>query len=122
MFHVAGSSLEDLAAALAERFDLAVIACTLGASGSFLWTPKAIASHPGVPVKVVDSVGAGDSFTATLVHRLLSEDSLGEIVKRANEVASFVCSRAGATPALPDHFLKTSLPFQAAKEIQTSCL
>lgn len=122
MFHVAGSNLEELAAALAKRFDLSVIACTLGPSGSFLWTPTAVASHPGVPVKVADSVGAGDSFTATLVHGLLTGDSLDEIVKRANEVASFVCSQAGATPALPAHFLKISSPFQATKEVQPSCI
>jgi fructokinase len=56
------------------------------------------------PVHVVDTVGAGDSFTAALVLGLLRKMDLDEINEIANEVARFVCSQAGGTPALPAEF------------------
>jgi fructokinase len=50
----------------------------------------------------VDTVGAGDSFTATMVMGVLHGLPLDRINRHANAVASFVCSQAGATPAIPD--------------------
>ncbi len=58
------------------------------------------------PVKIVDTVGAGDSFTATLVLGLLCKMDLDEINTLADEIAGSVCSQAGATPALPVEFAK----------------
>ena len=46
-------------------------------------------------------MGAGDAFTAVLAFGLLSGASLDAINEQANRVASFVCSRAGATPEMP---------------------
>ncbi|MFZ9963881.1 MAG: PfkB family carbohydrate kinase, partial [Terrimicrobiaceae bacterium] len=57
-----------------------------------------------LPTQVVDTVGAGDSFTATLCMGLLQKLPLAEINHRAAKVASFVCSQAGATPQLPFNF------------------
>ena len=54
-----------------------------------------------MPVQVVDTVGAGDSFTAAMAIGLLARWELDEINARANEVAAAVCSNAGATPPLP---------------------
>ena len=51
---------------------------------------------------MVDSVGAGDSFTATLIAGLLRGLPLDRINRHGNRVASYVCSQHGATPALPD--------------------
>jgi len=53
------------------------------------------------PVKVVNTVGAGDSFTTALVLGLLRKMDLDAINTLANEVARYVCSQAGAMPSLP---------------------
>jgi fructokinase len=58
-------------------------------------------AHPGFPAAVVDTVGAGDSFTAALCVGLLQRRPLTEINDLANRVAAFVCSQKGATPVLP---------------------
>jgi fructokinase len=86
-------------AELRERYNLRVVALTCGASGSLLCDAESISTHPGVRVQVVDTVGAGDAFTAALALGLLRGKSLGEINHFANQVAAFVCSRAGGTPA-----------------------
>jgi fructokinase len=54
--------------------------------------------HPGVPATVVDTVGAGDSFTASLTLGLLAGKEYAEILENACKVASGVCSHAGAVP------------------------
>ena len=54
----------------------------------------------------MDTVGAGDAFTAVLVMGLLQRMDLDEINAVANEVARYVCSQAGATPQLPLDFRK----------------
>ena len=91
---------------LAQTFDLHVIALTRGPDGSLLFQQKGkrwsdCRSHP---VQVIDTVGAGDSFTAVLVLGLLQKMDLDEINEVANEVARYVCSQAGATPSLPVEF------------------
>ncbi len=100
MFRLAGSPAEQIAT-LGLQFDLRVVALTRGPAGSLLWREGEFADCPSAPVEVVDTVGAGDAFTAALVMGLLRNLQLAEINAGANEVARFVCSQAGATPSLP---------------------
>lgn len=56
---------------------------------------------PGRPVEVVDTVGAGDSFTGGLLSRLEFDDLAGSVrpaLERAVEVSAITCGRAGADP------------------------
>ena len=85
---------------LAERHQLRVVAYTRGERGSLLFSEGRWSDHPGVPTKVVDTVGAGDAFTAAMTLGLLAGWNLDEINQRANAVAAYVASRAGATPEL----------------------
>lgn len=87
---------------LAGRFGLALVALTRGAGGSLLWAGGEWSDHPGRPAEVVDTIGAGDAFTAALVTGRLSGRPLEAINRHANEVAAFVCSQPGGTPALPE--------------------
>jgi fructokinase len=57
-----------------------------------------------VQTTVLDTVGAGDAFTAAMTIGLLRGWKLDDINQHANEVAAFVCSQPGATPPLPDAF------------------
>lgn len=86
---------------LAVRYGLHLIAVTRGAEGSLLYSEGRISDHPGYQTRVVDTIGAGDSFTAALAMGVLREQSLDAINEHANRVASYVCSQVGATPQLP---------------------
>ena len=109
MFHLTGSA-EDQIGQLAETFRLRFLALTRGPNGSLLYQKDNDNNEvrwsdcPSRPVKVVDTVGAGDSFTAAMVLGLLRKMDLDEINTIANEVARYVCSQPGATPALPAEF------------------
>lgn len=95
---------------LAHKFSLRLVALTRGANGSLLYQKDnnevRWSDCPSRPVKVVDTVGAGDSFTAAMVFGLLRKMDLNEINTIANEVARYVCSQPGATPALPIEFVR----------------
>lgn len=87
---------------LAALFKLRLVALTRGANGSLLYTEGNWSEHPSSSVDVVDTVGAGDAFTAALVLGLLHNDTLASIHAFASEVAGYVCTRAGAMPGLPE--------------------
>ena len=87
------------------RFSLRLVALTYGRNGSSLYTSYRISHHPGYPVTIVDTVGAGDAFTSALVLGLLRDDDLDCIHDHASRLASFVCSQPGATPQVPQTLL-----------------
>jgi fructokinase len=99
LFGIFGSVSEQLEA-LRAKFDLKLIAYTRGPDGSLLVAADEASDHPGCPGEAINSVGAGDSFTATLCMGLLNQKPLAEINHHANRMATFVCSQDGATPVL----------------------
>ena len=101
---VAGSGPAVLRHLLNDHPNLRLIALTRGGRGGVLLTQRGEEyDHGGFPANVVDTVGAGDSFTAALVTGLLHPRTpgLSEINAFANRVAAFVCSQPGATPRMP---------------------
>ena len=56
--------------------------------------------EPGVPAKVVDTVGAGDAFTAAMVCLHLEGKPLRECARFANHYAARVCEQPGGTPRI----------------------
>ena len=103
LFGFAGTARE-LIQQLANQFRLELVALTRGPAGSLLFRHGEWSDCPSVPIKVVDTVGAGDAFTAALVMGLLRKMRLDDINAFADEVARFVCSCSGATPPLPLQF------------------
>lgn len=91
----------DVLKALIECFSLRLIALTKSADGSVLFGDGVNSVICPEPIDIVDTVGAGDAFTAALAVSLLQNRSLHEIHKYANRLAAFVCSQSGATPKLP---------------------
>ena len=90
---------------LRERFDLKLAAYTRGPDGSVLIRGDEVDDAPGHEGLAVDSVGAGDSFTASLCMGVLKGWPLNKVNIFANRVATFVCSQKGATPTLPEHMI-----------------
>jgi fructokinase len=90
---------EDSARRLLSLHDLKLVCVTRGNSGSLLVSASECCEHPGYKVKIADTVGAGDAFTAALVHGYLRGTSLAQINENANRVGAWVASQSGATPA-----------------------
>lgn len=92
-----------------RRYSLRLVALTRGGQGSLLVGVEGRSERPAVAVDVVDTVGAGDAFTAALVIGLLRGWSLEETHRLAAEVAAFVCTCSGGTPELPPELLNRNI-------------
>jgi fructokinase len=101
----------DRAAARWREMGPALVAVTLGEQGAQGFRPSGVIRVPGIPVRVADTVGAGDAFTAGLLAWLVHHDRLtrGEVERLpeaeltralhyANRVAALTVTRPGADP------------------------
>lgn len=100
------ASDEALVRRIADDYELDLIALTLGSRGSVVFHKGELVGTEGESVEVVDTVGAGDAFTACLLTGLYKGEELASVCSRANRLAAFVCGQSGAVPALPAHFLR----------------
>lgn len=95
---------------ISEKTNTPAICVTLGKHGSILLWNNQLYRHEGYPVKVADTVGAGDSFLASLIAKLLSDKNPDEALNFASAVGALVASYSGANPKIEnseiDAFLK----------------
>jgi fructokinase len=91
---------EAAARALQQRFSLKAVCITRGPNGSVIYAPDHVHVHAGVAVKVADTIGAGDAFTAGLAIQLLRNESISSVSAAANGIGSWVASQNGAMPVV----------------------
>lgn len=102
LLRLGAGSPEVLCRSLMERYGLRILVLTCGANGSYVFTPVETSYRVTPKVQVADTVGAGDSFTATLVGELLRKTPVGVAHEHAVEVAAYVCTQQGAMAEWPD--------------------
>lgn len=99
-----GRPLDDLASELAARGALVTI--TRGGEGAMICSGKFLTHVAAPPIDVIDTIGAGDSFMATMIAGLaalswpvaLSSPQLESLGTLASSGAAITCMRAGADP------------------------
>ncbi|MDR0833650.1 MAG: carbohydrate kinase [Candidatus Symbiothrix sp.] len=85
---------------LLKDYDLKLVIETKGATGSYVFTANET-SYIGTPkVQVVDTVGAGDSFTGAFTAALLQGKTIQEAHRLAVNVSACVCTQHGAMPEI----------------------
>lgn len=96
------ASLQNQIIEFQKKFHNQTICVTRGENGAIIWHNEEFYEHPGFPVNVVDTVGAGDSFLATLIAGLLAKKDIPQILEKSCKVGAYVASQRGANPAYPD--------------------
>lgn len=76
------------------------ICVTRGKKGAILWLNNSFYKHKGYQAKVANTVGAGDSFLATLVDQLLKKKEPNKALDFACKIGSEVVKYEEATPEL----------------------
>lgn len=112
-------SIKDALSALRHEVD-AHIVLTRGADGATWFTNDGLrVDCPVVPMPVVDTVGAGDTFSGALLHYLqangwlgadgtlprlaaLSPETIADMLRFASSAAAITCSRPGCDPPMFD--------------------
>ena len=89
---------KEIAMQVRESFGLELLIITLGSEGAWFISKDEFIEGAPVPAKnIVDTVGAGDAFSAVTIYGLLHKWPLEIISKRAMTFASSVCEMRGAT-------------------------
>jgi fructokinase len=90
----------EVAHSLLRQFPIHLVAITRGTHGSLLVTRNESTDHPGIPTKLVDSIGAGDCFTAALTYFCLHDQPLPILAEAANRWGAWAASQRGGMPFL----------------------
>jgi fructokinase len=98
MFGSRIKSLEHFCRSYKDRFGWHTACVTRGAAGCVLLVGDTFVECNGYPVSVIDTVGAGDAFSAALAHGIVSGWEPSKIADFANRVGALIASRSGATP------------------------
>lgn len=101
LFGIGHNGIKEISRFLLKKYHLRMLVLTCGAKGSYLFTPEEISFVETPKVQVVDTVGAGDSFTGVLVAGLVLGLPIRKAHERAVKVSAFVCTQQGAMPKLP---------------------
>jgi fructokinase len=99
LLHFANENQQTAARRLIATYGPKLVCITRGGKGSLLVRADETSEHAGFRVKVADTVGSGDAFTAGLVHEYVRGASLDRMNELANRVGAWVASEVGAMPA-----------------------
>lgn len=95
---IRGESREKFCRECLNAFQLDAICITLGPKGCALLMDNQYLEAPGFPIEVADTIGAGDAFSAALVHGINAGWPLSQIAGFANRVGALIASHPGGTP------------------------
>lgn len=98
---LSNASTIDDALVFFQSFSNATFLITLGSDGTLVSSPKGIIRVPSIPIKQVDSTGAGDAFVSGFIYALTQEMNLQDAITFANKSGALTATRFGAIAALP---------------------
>lgn len=101
MFNLGSEDIVADCMAMCAMFNVSILILTCGEKGSYVFSGSSVSYLPTPKVKVKDTVGAGDSFTAAFVSSILQNKTIAEAHKTAVDISAFVCTQEGAMPHLP---------------------
>lgn len=83
---------------LCSQFPIQIVCITMGSKGALIYQKGLITTHPGYPVQVEDSIGAGDAFLSGFIKTYLDDKKPADILDFACKLGSFVATQKGGTP------------------------
>ena len=105
LFGYPGLDMENKCWLLLGKCNLDMLILTCGVNGSYVFASEKKSFFKTPKVEVADTVGAGDSFTASFVAAILAGKSIEEAHRLAVDVSAYVCTCYGAMPAIPREYL-----------------
>jgi fructokinase len=105
LFGYPGLDIENKCRLILSKYNLRMLVLTCGTNGSYVFTPAEKSFQATPHVEVVDTVGAGDSFTGSFAAALLAGMSINNAHRLAVEVSAYVCTQQGAMPRLPQQLI-----------------
>ena len=85
-----------------KEFNWDLVILTRGEKGSSIYYQDKCLKQAAIPGELIDTVGAGDSFTACFIIHFLSGADVSAAQMKASRLASYVCAHSGATQVIPE--------------------
>ncbi|MFA9191652.1 carbohydrate kinase [Flavobacterium sp. FZUC8N2.13] len=98
--HSNKKSLEQNIKFIAKETNTEIVCVTLGSHGAVLYCNDRFYHNCGFKVNVVDTVGSGDSFLASLITKLLSGEDPQYAINFASAIGAIVAQNEGANPVI----------------------
>lgn len=95
------NSSESALQQIAARYGCNVV-LTMGASGSLCIAGKEVYFQPCIPVRTIDTAGAGDTFMGYFIALLVKGSDIPTALLRAAQASSIVVSRVGTAEVIPE--------------------
>lgn len=105
------NSLEQNIEFIAKKTNTKSICVTLGAHGAVLYINGNYYHNCGYFVQVVDTVGSGDSFLATLIYKLFTNENPQNALNFACAIGAIVAKNKGANPIILDEEILKFMDF-----------
>lgn len=102
MFNLPGLDYREKCQYIVRQWKLDMLVLTCGTNGSYVFTADSESFCPTPKVEAIDTVGAGDSFTATFCASIMAGKPIPEAHAKAVKVSAYVCTQKGAMPQLPE--------------------
>ncbi len=87
---------------LLNLYNIDIVILTNGDKDSYIFTDKETSHLPTPKIKIADTVGAGDSFTAAFITSYIHDYNISKAHELAIEVSAYVCTQQGGMPILPE--------------------
>lgn len=112
--HALGSNsdvIEDNILFLSKETNTKTICVTKGKDGATLYIDNQFYSHKGFEVKLVDTIGAGDSFLAALLSKVLYTDDYQKAIEFGCAIGALIASHKGANPIISDEEIRNIIKY-----------
>lgn len=96
------NTIEEQITLISKQTNTNTICVTMGAKGAVLYHNSSFFYNSGYKIDVVDTVGAGDSFLATLINCLRKDNNPQYALNRACAIGTLVAGSKGANPIITD--------------------
>ena len=100
------NSLEQTIEFIAKETNTDTICVTKGAYGAVLYISGTFYYNSGYRIKVLDTVGSGDSFLASILYKLFNNEKPQDAINFGCAVGAMVAKSEGANPILTDLKIK----------------
>lgn len=98
LFFVEGSPEKDTMSFLLQTYEITEIILTKGSEGASYFTADEHYTGKAYPVKVADTVGAGDSFLAAFLYKKFTGAPVSEAFDYARAMGAFIAGKKGGCP------------------------
>jgi len=102
-------SQRDQIIAIQKKYNYKEVIATLGSDGALCYDGDTFYTQPVFPIKVQDTVGAGDGFLATYITRRLQNYNIPDSLQSACAVGSITASKQGGTPIITEADIRSMI-------------